>query len=170
MDDEQKRYEQEDQGRYVPSSGLDFNLLLTNTVWGDNVQVQKYFKDLCNTYEVLNDAEGDIKKNDKGEILVSEKNLWNMLSFFTRDFRLGNLGGKDIVYCEHYTTLASDYLENGFVECFFICLTRVATRLELSQSKGGFFRKQANTMTNERVLRQDSARKGLFQNKGKSEV
>jgi hypothetical protein len=163
-------YEQErddEESRYVPSSSLDYNLLLTNTVWGDNTQVQSYFKKLCTTYEVLRDVKGEMQRDENNNILINEKNLWNMLSFFTRDFRLGNLTPKDIVYCEHYTNLASDYLEVGFVEFFFICLTRVAGRLELSQSRGGFFRKQSNTMISERVSRQEAPRKGLLSNKGK---
>jgi hypothetical protein len=49
------------------------------------------------------------------------------------------------------------------IEPFLICLSRVATLLEISQSKGGFLRKQMNTLRMENMQGEiEPPKKSLF--------
>jgi hypothetical protein len=88
---------------------------------------------------------------------VSKESLWGLLGFYTRDMRLANLStfNGEVEYCQYFTDLAGDFLQTNMVEPFIICLQRVATILELSQSKSGFLRRKMNTFT------QESIRKGF---------
>lgn len=110
--------------RIMPQSGLDFNMMLTDTVWG-SPQVGQQIKDETGSYELL--------------------------SFLTRDFRLGNLSPAEIAYGKHYADLAHDCLNDGYAEAFSMSLSRTASTLELSQSKNGFLRRRQNTLTTENL-------------------
>lgn len=158
-------YDDENRGAYAPTNNLDLNWRTIETAWGDSSQMPKYFNSLFDKFTPLKDVKGNFQTNEKGEVLCNKSNMWEMLKFFTRDFRLSNLGYKDLVFCEYYTNIASDYLSLGFVKCFFTALTRVVGRLELCQSKGGFFRKQNNTLINVRQNMDGVTRKGLFSKK-----
>jgi len=74
--------------------------------------------------------------------------LWDELGYYTRDIRLGNLSevSGDIMYTEHYLDLAGDLLNFGCPMSFTTAYRRVATKLEISQSKGGFYRKNKQTI------------------------
>lgn len=124
--------------RIVPQSGLDWNMMLTDTMWGSQ-QISSQIKDKIRGRTV----------RDTGEIDKVE--AWELLTFYTRDFRLANLNALtgELDYCEYYADLAGDFLREGFPEAFATCLGRNATKLELSQSKGGFLRKRQNTLTTE---------------------
>ena len=163
--DEQDR----DDSRYVPSSGLDLNFTIINTMWGKSFEMNPAFKGLFEKYVELKDNEGNFQVNEKGQVIVTKKNLWELMNFFTRDFRLANLDRKDLVKCRVLVDLAIESLDLNFFDNFFILLSEVAGILETSQSKGGWLRKNLNTMTTERVNRQDNPRKGLFQKKESKE-
>lgn len=124
--------------RIVPQSGLDWNMMLTDTMWGSS-QISKQIKEKIQQRTTRDN--GSIDKED----------AWELLSFYTRDIRLANLNvlTGELEYCKYYLDLAGDMLREGFPEAFATCLARVATVLELSQSKGGFLRKRQNTLTTE---------------------
>jgi len=64
--------------------------------------------------------------------------------------------------------LASDFLLAGFQEPFMICISRVATVTELSQSKNGFLRKNNNTFRTEQMQGDlEPPKKDLFGGKSK---
>lgn len=128
--------------RMLPRSDLDFNLMTTDAVWGSpyisealRERVSKYF----------------VSYNEKNEEIVTKDDLWGLLGFYTRDMRLANLSmfNGELNYCQYYLDLANDFLQANMIEPFLICLSRVATVLELSQSKGGFLRRRMNTFTSE---------------------
>lgn len=130
--------------RTLPTSDLDLNLMLTDTMWG-NPNISPVIKDKLNKQYVVTDG--------NGKTFVSKEDLWGLLGFYTRDLRLGNLSsfGGEIGFCEYHLDLANDFLKEGFVEPFLICLSRVATKLELSQSKGGFLRRRNSSFTTENI-------------------
>lgn len=146
-----------DRRRFVRSE-LDLQLMTTDSVWG-RADINKDLKDRTirkyGQYIPKVDEVGDVVLDQNGlvemELLVSEEALWSLLGFYTRDMRLGNLDriGGEMFYCSYYLDLASDYLQAGMVEPFLICLSRVATVLELSQSRGGFLRRRMNTLSTE---------------------
>jgi hypothetical protein len=122
--------------RIMPQSGLDFNMMLTDTMYGSQ-QIGAQLKRKMKTREQEEDPE-------KAE-------AWELLSFYTRDLRLSNIGEREFVYCQYYIDLAGDCLREGYMEAFAKSLALAATVLELAQSKGGFLRKRQNTLTQENV-------------------
>lgn len=136
--------------RQIPRSDLDLNLQLTNTVWG-TPYISGALKDRLQRYYVGKDKEGNVEYDEEGNPIVTTSSLWELLGFYTRDMRLANLSviTGEVAYCQYYLDLANDMLHADMVEPFLICLSRVATVLELSQSKGGFLRRRMNTFTSE---------------------
>lgn len=148
----------EEQKRILPRSELEFNLMMTDTVWGSS-QINPELKDRLSKeygyYDYKRDKDGNLLLDEKGQpitaMFIKEEGLWSMLGFYTRDLRLGNLStwNGELATATYYLNLANDFLASKMVEPFLICLSRVATILELSQSKGGFFRRRVNTLTQE---------------------
>ena len=142
--------------RYTPQSELDLNLMVTDSVWGKNEVPEELRSKLKMIYS---------KVTKEGNIEATEGSLWDMLGFYTRDMRLGHLSSfnGELESCNYHTNLAGDLLSEGMLEPFLICLRRVATVLELSQSKSGFLRKQMNTFREERVNTEtEPPKKNLF--------
>lgn len=137
--------------RIMPQSGLDFNMMLTDTMWG-SPQISVQLKEKVRQRE---ERLRMIEQLQRGEMpKESEKAAaWELLSFYTRDFRLANLNGLtgEIQYCQHYIDLAGDLLRDGYMEAFATSLARAATLLELSQSRNGFLRRRQNTLTTEQL-------------------
>lgn len=141
--------------RIVPQNSLDWQAMTTDTMWGSpQISLQ------------LNDRIKARGTNSE----ESRDSSWEMLSFMTRDWRLGNtsiLRG-DEEYCEHYTNLAGDLAREGLGESFASSLGRVAARMELSQSRGGFLRRRQNTITSESMTGElDKKKKLLFAGRNK---
>lgn len=128
--------------RQIPRSDLDLNLQLTNTVWG-TPYISGALKNRLKRYYV--------ERDEEGTETVSVGSLWELLGFYTRDMRLANLSvlTGEVSYCQYYLDLANDMLHANMIDPFLICLSRVASVLELSQSKGGFLRRRMNTFTSE---------------------
>jgi len=150
--------------RVVPQSGLDFSMLTTDTMWGHpevGKQLNRKIRDRKDARKLLKSAKSGDLDNDSA---------WDLLSFFTRDMRLANLNGQEVEYCTHYIDLASDFLQEGFTEAFGTALSRAATKLELSQSKGGFYRKQQNTITQQHLTGEMGEKKKRLVFGGKKEA
>ena len=121
--------------RILPQSGLDMNMMLTDTMYGSRQigeQLKRKMKDRLENPEDMDRAEA-----------------WELLSFYTRDLRLSNISDRELVYCQYYVDLAGDLLREGYMESFAKALALAATVLELAQSRGGFLRKRQNTLTTE---------------------
>lgn len=136
--------------REVPNSFLDLSLMTTNTLWGTEY-VSPELKNHLTKHFYKVDDKGRLLTDAEGRPIIDKKELWGFFGFYTRDLRLGNLSYKnnEIPYCQHYLDLAGDILNSGFQDAFGACLRRVATITELSQSKGGFLRRQSNTIRQE---------------------
>jgi len=135
--------------RTIPQNTLDLNMLTTESTWGKD--------------EVSEDLRTRLTQhiiNNKGEATTRE--LWGILSFFSRDMRLANLSKTEMTYCCYYLDLAGDFLNEDAIEPFIISLGRSASVLELSQSKKGFLRKRLNTQTSEYRDNSAPAKMSLF--------
>ena len=150
--------DEQSEKRPLLRSELDLALMTTNSVWGRtdiNPELRdKIGKEYMVKVPKLN-PDGtpylDVEGNPMLEWGVTYEGLWSLMGYYTRDLRLGNLSTFDgeLNYCSYYLDLAGDFLHAKLVSPFLICLSRVATKLELSQSKGGFLRRRTNTLTQE---------------------
>lgn len=149
--------EQVEDFRETPVSGLDMELMLTNPKWGQEIPrgLKEKLKEKSYDIEVV---------GDKRKIRINETSLWEVLGFYTRDLRLGNLNYTEVKYCQYWLNLARDCLSDGYKKAFIASLSRAATVLELSQSKGGFLRKLFNRVEHyqHQVLEDKNSKKGLF--------
>jgi len=138
--------------RDVPHNEMDLQMQLTNPKWGHEVPEE--------LKEKLSAIKG-YAKTENGEYVEVKDQLWGLLSFYTRDVRLGNLSTMwgEVEYCRYYLDLANDLLRENYVQSFLTCLSRVATVLELSQSKGGFLRKLINTIRQEHLREEREPKK-----------
>ena len=149
----------------IPQSDLDYNMQLTNTVWGSDA-ITPELKEILSKDYFLTDKEGKVINDQNGQPLLKRESLWAIHNYYTRDLRLGNLNRTDPMefkYCVYYLDLAGDFLKTEFPEPFMICIARLATILELSQSRGGFLRKEQNTLRQEaRSELLEPSKKSLF--------
>ena len=136
------------------------------------LQSQGYTETEPNTYILKNKSEWIIINIDpdtgvitktKYEKVISEDTMWAIHGYYTRDLRLGNLNSgrvpftrDEVAYCEYHLNLAGDelnyrhpQLKHGFYKPFFAHIRRVASIIELSQSRGGWFRKTGTTVRSE---------------------
>ena len=145
--------------RSTPVNELDMQLMIVNSEWGKNI-----------SSELDNKLQEDSLKLVNGNYTIEKKKLWGLLSYYTRDMRLGNLGNYDYVTATEWLNFAGDCLRYNYVKSFLTCLSRVITILELSQSKGGFLRKRLGTFTQESYqnYRDENEKKGLWGEKKKT--
>jgi len=144
------------QKRIMPISELDLSLMTINSQWGQHEVSPALRSKLNKVIET---------KNQDGSSNFNIEELWDMLSFYTRDLRLANLSSWDgeLNYCRYYLDLAHDLLLAEMIEPFLICISRVATVIETSQSKGGFLRRRINTFTQESINKdEEPPKKSLF--------
>lgn len=155
--------------RRPPESNLDFNMAVLNSVWGKDEEISPELKErLSKNFFMRDDSTGKLIKDGEGNFLVNKKYLWSVLGFYTRDMRLANINDVQLAYCSYYIDLASDFLQEDFLEPFIVCLSRSATVLELSQSRGGFLRKRQTTLTTEEYKKDlEPAKKSLITGKSK---
>lgn len=150
--------------RSLPTNELDLNLMLTNSVWG-RPEVSNDLKKRLMKFHVNRSDEGAVIFDAKGEPVVDMTNLWGLLGFYTRDMRLANLTewNYELQTCRYMIDLANDYLSSEMIEPFIIALSRAVNIMETSQSKGGFLRKQMNTLTQKNISQNlEAPKKGFF--------
>jgi hypothetical protein len=142
----------EQEQRPLPANELDMQLMITNSVWG-RPEVSPELKDRLAKYYTVLDENGQLQKDKDGNVVVDKSSLWGLLGFYTRDMRLANLSewNNELQTARYMIDLANDYLAENMVEPFMIALGRAVNILETSQSKGGFLRKQMNTLTQKNI-------------------
>jgi len=150
-------------GARVPYSDLDMTFMVTEPAWGKEISEElnsKVSEVVSEAYFQCLECEKPFGEGEKcvcgsvnKRLVVDRAPMWGLLSYYTRDLRLGNLGNwnNELSYCHHYLSLAGDLLRVGNVKSFLSALSRVIDRLEISQSKGGFYRKRMGTITREDV-------------------
>lgn len=158
--------EQEPQARYTPYTDLEYNWLTTETGWGKDATPELQSK----LTKVLRE------KNiytPYGEKVETTEQLWGLLSYYTRDIRLGNLSrmNGEVKYVVHWLNLAGDSLRAGYPKSFLSAITRAISIIEVSQSVNGFLRRRNQTHTYESYQQELQPKKrGLFgQRKGMEE-
>jgi|SRR6056297_3053997 len=122
-----------------PADTLDFNFKVTENVWGKQGSITPELKaKLLKITKAL--------KNEDGSVNVEFESLWDQLGYFTRDLRLSNLDVQGYNRVVTLLDLAGDYLSVNFKDAFIVCLSRVASITEVSQSKKGFLREMLNSI------------------------
>jgi len=162
----------EEQKRNIPLNDLDFNLMTTESTWGkDGLVISQDLRKKLTKHMGSFDKDGNLLKNEDGTPAVTKESLWGLLGFYTRDMRLAFLNNLELLYCQYFLDLANDLLQFNMTKPFLISLSRVATILELSQSKGGFLRRRMHTFTSEHYQHGDEPQKrtlfGVGNSKGK---
>ena len=138
----------EDYVHQVPYDKLEYDYAITETAWGKDTE---YSPDVKNRYT---------KTNEKNEV---KRLLQAYQTFFKRDIRLGNLDMIEMSFCREYIDFAFDCQDEEFLESAIVAHERAVDTLELSQSKGGFLRKNMNTfIKKEQKEVKDSTDKTLF--------
>lgn len=151
--------------RVMPTSELDAQMMLTNSVWGRDDVPTELKNRLARNFAVRDAKTGEPMYDAQGNPIVTIDSLWGILGHYTRDMRLANLDswGNELVLSRYMIDLATDYLTENMVEPFITALSRAVTILETSQSKGGFLRKQQNTLTHKSVSQTlEPPKKGFF--------
>jgi len=144
------------QGRYIPQNDLDFQLSIVNSQWGQ-LDVSPQLRNRLKFTVEENHKKGDITVNKEGikeeyleDVKVNQEfNYWELLSFYTRDFRLANLSKQEMEFCVNRSGLASDLISENMPKAFAALMGQVAPYLELSQSKDGWLRENLNKLTME---------------------
>lgn len=171
---------QQQEKRTVLRSELDLQLYFTDSHWGKSDINQELKAKLNKQYGYwegkVDEAGNPVIDPSTGkqvqELRVSEESLWSLLAYYRSDLRFGNLDrfGGEVFYCQYYLDLAGDYLQAGMIEPFMICLSRVITVLELSQSRSGFLRRRMNTLSQEHISVETEPKKAnLFGKSGKKD-
>lgn len=153
------------QSRTLPENALDYNMMMIESVWGRAQVPPELAEKLKKIKGYYVDKEGKPSVDENGNVETIKEDLWATLGFYTRDMRLSNLDQARYNYCVHYTDLASDFLRVDMIEPFLVCLSRVATVCELSQSKNGFLRNRQSTISYENKLTGDSNKRSLLTGK-----
>lgn len=153
--------------RMTPQNELDLQLMTTDPKWGDwNIPDE--------LKEIL--GETDVFVDENGNQYYDISSLWGLLGFYTRDIRLGNLPyfAGEVGYVENHIDMAGDCLSGlqitkpreqpynpqlppkivkniNFISSFMRIFRPAITKLEVSQSRGGFLRKRHGTLTSEHI-------------------
>jgi hypothetical protein len=137
--------------RNTPMSELDLQMMMTDPAWGSG-----------NISEDLKEKLNNILSENEQEITY--ENLWDLLGYYQRDMRLGNLDrwNGEFQYCHWYLDFAGDCLHSNYIRSFITALSRVATVLELSQSKGGFLRRLPTQQEHKYKEESDEEGSGFF--------
>jgi hypothetical protein len=161
-EEEQQENIEDKQIRSTPLNELDMQMILTEPQWGD-VGISTELKARLQTIS---------SETIQGNRVVSKQDLWQLLDFYTRDLRLGNLStmNGEVNYCRYYLDLAGDCLREGYYRSFVKCLSLTITVLEISQSRGGFLRIKQNTIRKENIYEENNKNKtSIFGNKKQDE-
>jgi hypothetical protein len=129
--------------RNVPVSDLDLQMQMIEPAYGKG-GIGEGLHEKLKRYIMVGE-------NDQGQPVVDEQSAWDILGYYTRDIRLGNLDKftGEYAFVKYYLDLAGDLLQAGLINSFLIALSRAASVIEISQSKGGFLRRRINTLTSE---------------------
>jgi len=145
----------------IPENALDFNMQMLDSLWGKENKINPELAKKLKQSRFYKEVE-------TGKTKVDVEDLWSLLGTYTRDLRLGNLDKEEIILCEYYLNLAGDLLKEGYINSFVVALSRVASRVELSQSKYGFLRRRPNTLeTSKTETTLEPKKKGLWNGGGK---
>jgi len=153
----------DEQMRELPTSELDAQMMMTNSTWGRN-EVPQELKDRLEKFYIKKAETGEVMLDKDGNAVVSKASMWGLLGFYSRDMRLGFLSewNNELETCRYMIDLANDCLDESLCGSFMVALSRSATILETSQSKGGFLRKILNTLTQRNITQNLEAPKKAF--------
>jgi hypothetical protein len=149
--------------QYIPVNDTEYMSRVTEPGWGKTQDIPVSFDNSLKRRVYYRDEEGNLYLDKNGNPVFDETSIWEMISFYTRDVRLGNLSelNNEMTVVRYYLKLAGDLLVEGYPESSIISLSEAINILETSQSKGGFFRKRQGTITQEQQY-EEKGKKSLF--------
>jgi hypothetical protein len=128
-----------------PYNALEYNHSITVPSWGEPEHYSPDAQEkLHKSKDLIVDKENDVV------IAPSKESLLQYLQIILKkDLRLGNLNELtgEITYCKEHLDFAYDCIDSDYPESSQLCIERAASMVELSHSKGGFFRKLIHTIT-----------------------
>ena len=142
--------------RTTPMNELDLQLMIVDSEWGQQIAPELSLKLSTMGVKPVQSADG--------KMYVPKEKLWGLLSYYTRDMRLGNLDKDSYIISVEWLEYAGVCLRLDLVKSFLSSLSMVITMLELSQSRNGFLRKRLGTFTQEHFneFSDTDKKKGLF--------
>lgn len=116
----------------IPTNSVEFETLTTEPTYGDPEEFRT-----------------DAYRDEHNALRVVPEH-WRILGFLKRDIRLGSISNKydDFEYLEDRAALTAHlqhWRKGVFGDLAPLALSNVASTVELSQSRNGFFRKNAKT-------------------------
>lgn len=129
----------------IPESNLDFAWQTVNPVWGRSTVPPELMDRLTKTGKVFIDEDGNVFE-------PSKEGMWSLLSFYTRDLRLGYLTKSETQYATEWLEIANDCIRQDLPESFFLALGKVVAMVELSQSRDGNLRRSTRSQIQEQKL------------------
>lgn len=135
-----------------PETQLDIQASLIEPKWG-KIKLAKELEDKWRQY--LETAQGGSKV----------QYLWELLSYYQSDLRLGYLNEVRLNYCNHYLKFCSVLIYLNHVGAFFLALNKVISEIELSMSFKGNLRHDLQTIRQESQhvqIEQEPKKRNLF--------
>jgi hypothetical protein len=129
----------------IPDSNLDFAWQTVNPVWGRSTVPPELQERLTKKGKVFIDVDGN-------EFEPSREGMWSLLSFYTRDLRLGFLTRQEVYWAQEYCEIANDCIRQELPESFFLALGKVVALVEVSQSRDGNLRRMNRTQFGEQKV------------------
>ncbi len=129
----------------IPESNLDFAWQTVNPVWGRSTVPPELMDRLTKKGKVFVDEDGNVYE-------PSHEGMWSLLSFYTRDLRLGFLTKAETEYAREYLEIANDCIRQDLPESFFLALGRIVALIETSQSRDGNLRRMNKTQFGEQKV------------------
>src|SRR6056297_1059638 len=108
MTENDNYYDEEDkEDREIPVNQLDLQLMTVNSKWGKDINSELQNR----LYEIgLSTKDGQLK--------TDKKKLWGLLSYYTRDMRLGNLDRTTYSMASQWLDFAGDCLRLNWGKSF----------------------------------------------------
>lgn len=158
--------------KFSPNTDLQLSYMVTAPAWGDPTEITDSLREDLKKSSFIMVKAGEIRevRNPDGStqtinfkkntLMKTTRDSWlDLQAIFTRDLRLGNLNGQEVVFCNYMISFSGEMIDEGFNDAFAKSLRMAITPLELSQSRSFALRKMMNTLLTEQKIKEEEAPK-----------
>jgi len=165
---------QKQKQKFNPTSPIDLQVMTTEPFISSDYmpdRIREKFRDYV--YLMYND--GDIVLDEKGykitktskdfvldvegnRVIQLKRDYWATIELFTQDWRLSNVGKRELSYLRSHLNIATDILTvlpECFNRCAFISLERAVCVAETSQGYKGKLRELFNTFFHKQSVKEE---------------